>query len=301
MDPEIAKKRKAEIEQWEKTHAEAKEKDWLANHKGARRAQAKGIETCDQRARDGKRRKESDRSKGEFGELPRKQDKGIGGKGLKCREGDHQTQARIAKKTLEAEKERHEKTIKACQEDFARMIKVQEDLIETTEEELRKAKEEYEEADIKINTFMAKQFPTEPSITPAMLDTQVITAHLLKDEKLAGILDLQAEGVAKSLCSLLNLIVANKSKEDDEEESDMDLDANELAAAGDHEQAVRQMDGEGGSSSSTQRGGRRKLRGKRCPADAMDQTALAAGKRDANAAETEQPPPPKCPTKEPTK
>ena len=28
VDPEIAKKRKAEIEQWEKTHAEAKEKDW---------------------------------------------------------------------------------------------------------------------------------------------------------------------------------------------------------------------------------------------------------------------------------
>ena len=190
----------------------------------------------------------------------------------------------------QVEEERHRKRMAAIEDDFTRMIKAEEELIKESSEALRLQRSQYEEADSKINGFIAKPLPSEPSITPAMLNTDLITTHLMKDGTLAGIIDLQAAGVAKSLCALLNLIVENKNNE--EEESDMELDANEQAAALDHEEAQRQMDG-GSTSSATPRRRRGKQQVKK---DEMDLTQLAAGKRDADAADTEQPPPPKVPT-----
>ena len=110
----------------------------------------------------------------------------------------------------------------------------------------------------------------------------------MKDATLAGIINLQAAGVAKSLCALLNLIVENKNKKD--EESEMELDENEQAAAADHEEAQRQIDGLPSSSATP-----RRRRGKQATKKdgEMDQTTLTAGKRDADAANAEKPPPPK--------
>ena len=111
---------------------------------------------------------------------------------------------------LKVEVERHKKRMQAITEDFDRMLKNEEDQIKEATEALKQQKLQYEEADTKINGFIAKQVPSEPSITPAMLNTDLITEHLMKDKTLAGIIDLQAAGVAKSLCALLNLIVENK-------------------------------------------------------------------------------------------
>ena len=205
--------------------------------------------------------------------------------------GKHKAAKEEAKRV---EDERHRKRVQAIEDDFAQMIRVEEELIKKSKEALRLRKVQYEEADVKINGFMAKQLPQseEPSITPAMLNTDLITQHLMQDATLAGIIDLQAAGVAKSLCSLLNLIVEHKNMK--ETESDMELDDNELAAERDHEEAQRQLDGEPSSSKTPTR---RKVRGKQAK-DAMDQTTATAGKRDAEEADAEKPPPPKCPVPE---
>ena len=94
------------------------------------------------------------------------------------------------------------------------------------------------------------------------------------------------------MCALLNLIVDNKNTK--EAESDVELDENKLAAERDHSEAQRQLDGEPSSSKTPTR---KKVRGKQAK-DAMDQTVVNAGKRDADAADAEKPPPPKCPVPE---
>ena len=195
----------------------------------------------------------------------------------------HKTAKEEARKV---EDERHRKRVQAIDDDFAQMIRVEEETIKESTEALKLQKTQYEEADQKINGFMAKQLPQseEPSITPAMIDTELIAQHLMQDATLAGIIDLQAEGVAKSLCSLLNLIVDSKNKK--EAESDMELDENEEAATRDHAEAQRQMDG----TSATPRRRRGKQQARK---EEMDQTETTAGKRDAEAADAEKPPPPK--------
>ena len=125
----------------------------------------------------------------------------------------------------------------------------------------------------------------EHAITPAMINTEVITTHLLKDQTLARILDPQAEGVAQSLCNLLNLIVDSKAKEETEDEfSDMEQDEK---CDRDHENAIEQIDGTVGAAKAA-----RRRRGKQV--GNMDHTTTEAGKRNAKEAGTEEPPAPKC-------
>ena len=127
-------------------------------------------------------------------------------------------------------------------------------------------------------------------ITPDMISSDLIAAHLKSDDRLKGILDPQAEGVAQSLCNLLNLLVEPQNKENtDGEISDMDQDENEDAAERDHQRAEDMIEGK----KSAWKTARRK-RGKQAGAEQMDQTAVNAGKRGADDAETEEPPAPKC-------
>ena len=123
-----------------------------------------------------------------------------------------------------------------------------------------------------------------------MLNTELITNHLMTDSKLAVILDLQAEGVAQSLCDLFNQIVGEKMKKGagaEEEISDMELDANH-----DHAQAEAQLDGKAPLQP------RRRKVIKKPPTSAdkvMEESAKnEQGKRDATAAGAETPPAPKC-------
>ena len=53
------------------------------------------------------------------------------------------------------EEERHRKRMVAIEEDFSRMVKAEEDLIKESTEALRQQKAQYEEADLKINGFIA--------------------------------------------------------------------------------------------------------------------------------------------------
>ena len=189
------------------------------------------------------------------------------------------------------EKERHAKTMKQIQDDVARMIKNEEDTIKEATEDLRKQKQGFEEADESYNGFIAKQLPAEPATTAKHLKTEMITKHLLEDPKLAGIIDLQAEGVAQSLCALLNLIVdgktAAKGTTDDGGESEMDLDETEIAAKRDHEKATEQMDGTQGKAAARRRA--RKKAQEQSGGSNMDtapEIRNETGKRDAKATRT---------------
>ena len=123
-----------------------------------------------------------------------------------------------------------------------------------------------------------------------MISSDLIAAHLKGDDRLKGILDPQAEGVAQSLCNLLNLLVEPKTKEStDCEISDMELDENEREARKDNQRAQDMIDGKKGAWSTL-----RRKRGKQSGPSQMDQTEGSAGKRTAGEAETEPPPPPKC-------
>ena len=98
------------------------------------------------------------------------------------------------------------------------------------------------------------------------------------------------------MCSLFNLLVESKGKlgGSDEEESDMDLDSNEKAAEKDHEEAQRQLDDPEGKWTKPKG---RKLRGKKQGQVGMETAEPVkneTGKRDAEQAGTEEPPPPKC-------
>ena len=194
---------------------------------------------------------------------------------------------------VRVEKERHEKRLKAIDEDFARMIKAEQDVMKEAKEALRIQAEKFEEADGKYHNFLAKQVPVDdkPCITPEMISSDLIAAHLKSDDRLKGILDPQAEGVAQSLCNLLNLLVEPQLKGNAEEISDMELDENERAAEDDHQKAQEMIDG--GKKGIWKAGARRK-RGKQAGPEQMDQTESTAGKRGSDEAETEQPPPPKC-------
>ena len=187
---------------------------------------------------------------------------------------------------IKAEKERHEKAMRQIRDDVARMIKNENEIIKEATESLKRQKLDFEEADESYNGFIAKHLPSEAAITPKDVTTDLIAQHLLKDEKLAGIIDLQATGVAQSLCALLNAIVEGKTKSKEEEEENMDLDERENAAADDRQRAVDQM--EGGTGKTLRR------RGGKPGADSMDQSGATAGKREADAVETEPPPAPKC-------
>ena len=54
------------------------------------------------------------------------------------------------------EDERHRKRVQAIEDDFAQMVRVEEELIKESKEALRLQKVLYEEADVKINGLMAK-------------------------------------------------------------------------------------------------------------------------------------------------
>ena len=101
----------------------------------------------------------------------------------------------------------------------------------------------------------------------------------------------QAEGVAQSLCNLLNLLVEPQQKEKVEEISDMELDANERAAEADHQKAQEMIDG---PKSTWKTAAARRRRGKQSGSEQMDQTEPTAGKRPPNETEAGQPPAPKC-------
>ena len=114
---------------------------------------------------------------------------------------------------IKEEKERHAAYMKGITEEVAIMIKREEEVIKDATQALKVQREEFRIADENINEFIAKQLPVEQhAITPKMLTTDVITQHLLSDQRLAGIIDLQAAGVAESLCSLFNLLVESKGK-----------------------------------------------------------------------------------------
>ena len=87
---------------------------------------------------------------------------------------------------------------------------------------------------------------------------------------------------------MLNLIAESKNKEKSEDEYiDMELDRK---AERDHENAIEQIDGTVGAGKAA----RRKIRSKQ-GREHMDQTTTSAGKRDADAAGADAPPPPKVP------
>ena len=174
------------------------------------------------------------------------------------------------------------------------MIRNEEDTIREATEELKVQKQSFERADESYTGFIAKQIPAEPAITSKDLKTEMITQHLLQDPKLAGIIDLQAEGVAQSLCALLNLIVEGKKTAEggQEEGSEMDLDEAEIAAKRDHENAVEQMEGTPGKAAARRRA--RKKAQEQSGGSSMDtapEIRNEMGKRDAEEAGNANPPP----------
>ena len=195
-------------------------------------------------------------------------------------------------KAIKLEKERHAECILAAQTDFARMIRVEKETIEKATQALELQQAQFAQADDQINSFIAKRLPVDPTqvaITPDMLNTTLITNHLMQDEKIKGILDLQAAGVAESLCSLLNLIVDSRNQAVEESGSEMEDDSELIDAT------VADADGY-----SIVRGRRRRVKGPTATDQVMTENAKnEAGKRSAaevmkvNGEET---PPPKMPT-----
>ena len=195
-------------------------------------------------------------------------------------------------KAIKLEKERHAECILAAQTDFARMIRVEKETIEKATQALELQQAQFAQADDQINSFIAKRLPVDPTqaaITPDMLNTTLITNHLMQDEKIKGILDLQAAGVAESLCSLLNLIVDSRNQPVEESGSEMEDDSELIDAT------VADADGY-----SLVRGRRRRVKGPTGTDQVMTENAKnEAGKRTAAEVTKDkevETPPPKVPT-----
>ena len=156
--------------------------------------------------------------------------------------------------------------MKAHRLDFERMIKEQEEIIKSSEEALRQAHLEYEEADGKINGYISRNLPAEPEITPDTLNTDVIGKHIQGDENIMSLMNMESDTVVRSLCALLNVIKQEEKRKQDEkgsseeEISDMELDEKE------------------GPGTQTEKEPRRKPR-RKAPAGEMDVTTAEAGKR----------------------
>ena len=133
---------------------------------------------------------------------------------------------------IKQEKERHEKAANAYKEDMERAMRKEDEIIKEAEEALRNAKLQYEQADVKLNGYISKHLPVETAeITPETLNKEAIVNHIMADEKIKGLMNLEAGGVVQSLCNLLNVIAQQKKadKEDSEDEmSNMDLDEKEI-------------------------------------------------------------------------
>ena len=129
-----------------------------------------------------------------------------------------------------------------------------------------------------------------------MLTTDVIAQHLLSDARLSGIIDMQAAGVAESLCSLFNLLVETKGKagNSEEEESDMDLDENEKAAERDHEEAQKQMENTGEKWEKPRMRRTRKAAPSTLKMDDAEDVKNGSGKSEATQADQLEPPAAKC-------
>ena len=77
-------------------------------------------------------------------------------------------------KAVLAEKERHERDLKAIKVAFARMVRAEEESIAKTKEALRIQKESYDHAEEDYVGYVAKQIPAEPAITSDMIGTDMI-------------------------------------------------------------------------------------------------------------------------------
>ena len=75
--------------------------------------------------------------------------------------GKHKAAKEEGKKV---EAERHRKRVLAIDEDFARMIKAEEEIIEESTEALQTQKTQYEEADLKITASLPSSFPRSPRL-----------------------------------------------------------------------------------------------------------------------------------------
>ena len=126
------------------------------------------------------------------------------------------------------EKERHANALTAIQENFEMFQKKEDAIIKDAEDALKSLKVEYEVADGKINGYISKHLPAEPKITPETLNSEAIAEHILGDENIKGLMNLEGAGVVQSLCNLLNVIAANRKGETEESsESEMELDEKE--------------------------------------------------------------------------
>ena len=162
-------KRKAEIEQWEKTRDDAKSKGWaiIQEYAEKRLEERKPAKSTELEAAKGTRTVISARVT--LVNSHENKTKALETKCINAAKAIEKHKEQL-EKALDLERERHSKTMKAHQEDFARMIKEQEQVIKRAEEELRTAKVEYEQADEKINGYISKHLPAEPDITPETLN-----------------------------------------------------------------------------------------------------------------------------------
>ena len=273
--------RKAEIEQWEKTRDDAKARGWqiILDHAEKRLEELKPSKSPELEAARGTKTVISARVT-----LVNSHENKTKALETKCTTAakaieKHKEQL---EKALDLERERHTKTMKAHQEDFARMIKEQEEVIRKAEEELRTAKVEYEQADEKINGYISKHLPAEPDITPDTLNKEAIVSHILGDENIKGLMNLESETVVQSLCNLLNVIAQQrtaKEESDDDYISDMELDEKEEPPQGETKEEA-----------ASRRRLRRKIPKEGLDAPMTESTRNEAGKRGASTEEKEDKP-----------